>query len=79
MARLPLALFSAAAICALFGMIWGALMGSTHDFTLAPSLAMMLSGDTGAETAAVIGSILAILGMLTFPVSILVTWRATLA
>ena len=79
MARLPLAFFSAAAICALFEMVWGAFMGSTHDVTLAPSLAMMPSGGTGAETVVVIGSILAILGMLTFPVSILATWRAPLA
>lgn len=46
---------------------------------MTPSLAMTLSGDTGAETAVVVGSILAILGMLTFLVSILATWRATLA
>jgi hypothetical protein len=37
MNRLPLAFYSAAALCALTGMIWGAVMGSTQDFTLMPA------------------------------------------
>jgi hypothetical protein len=37
MRRLPLAFFSVAALCALTGMIWGAIMGSTENFTLMPA------------------------------------------
>lgn len=37
MRKLPLAFFSAAALCALGGMIWGAMMGSSEDFTLMPA------------------------------------------
>src|SRR3954467_1788099 len=104
MARLPLAFFSAAAICAFFGMVWGSFMGSTHDHSLmpahahlgllgwatlalmgtfyalsgqggrrgwinwflsvggvvvmTPSLAMLLSGDAGAEAGVIAGSVL---------------------
>jgi len=122
MARLPLAFFSAAAICAFFGMVWGSFMGATHDHTLTPahahlnllgwatlalmgtfyaltgqggrrgwvnwflsvggvvvmtpSLAMLLNGDAGAEPGVIVGSVLAILGMLSFLVSILAVWRA---
>ncbi|WP_297691425.1 hypothetical protein [Phenylobacterium sp.] len=37
MKRLPLAFFTAGATCVLAGMVWGAFMGSTEDFTLAPA------------------------------------------
>ncbi|HSV02276.1 MAG TPA: hypothetical protein VLI41_03640 [Phenylobacterium sp.] len=37
MKRLPLAFFTAGATCVLVGMVWGAVMGSTEDFTLAPA------------------------------------------
>ena len=37
MTRLSLAFFSAAVCCALGGMIWGAYMGSTENFTLMPA------------------------------------------
>jgi hypothetical protein len=37
MSRLPLSFFSIAALCGLVGMIFGAIMGATEDFTLSPS------------------------------------------
>jgi hypothetical protein len=37
MRRLPLAFFSVAALCATGGMIWGAMMGASQDFALAPA------------------------------------------
>jgi hypothetical protein len=37
MPRLSLAFFTAAAFYGSVGMVWGAIMGSTHDFTLAPA------------------------------------------
>ncbi|HEX3916100.1 MAG TPA: hypothetical protein VHW60_02095 [Caulobacteraceae bacterium] len=37
MSRLSLAFFSAATLYGMAGMVWGAIMGSTHDFTLAPA------------------------------------------
>ena len=37
MARLPLAFFTAAVVCGLTGMVWGAWMASTDVFTLAPA------------------------------------------
>ena len=37
MARLPLAFFTAAVMCVLTGMVWGAWMASTDVFTLAPA------------------------------------------
>jgi hypothetical protein len=119
--RLPLAFFSAAVLCAVTGMVWGAYMGSTQDFTLAPahahlnlvgwaSLAIMgtfyalsgkggrlgwlnfclstaavvvmipfltvfLGGKPAAEPGIIAGSVLAILGMLTFLSVVLSTWR----
>ncbi|HYD46120.1 MAG TPA: hypothetical protein VEA79_12715 [Phenylobacterium sp.] len=35
--RLPLAFFTAAAVCGLSGMIWGAVLGATQDFTTSPA------------------------------------------
>jgi hypothetical protein len=37
MKRLPLAFFSVGACCVMAGMIWGAIMGSKQDFTMAPA------------------------------------------
>lgn len=120
MRKLPLAFFSAAALCALGGMIWGAIMGSSEDFTLMPahahlnlvgwttlalmggffqlsgregrigwlnfglstaavvvmipSLAMYLGGDKAAHAGVIAGSVLAILGMLTFLGVVLSGW-----
>jgi hypothetical protein len=37
MRRLPLAFFTAATLCVLAGMVWGAFMGAKEDFTLAPA------------------------------------------
>lgn len=121
MKRLPLAFFSAAALCVTAGMSWGAYMGAKQDFTLAPAhahlnlvgwaslalmgtfyaltgkggrlgwlnfalstaavlvmipfLAMLLAGKPSAEGGVIVGSILAILGMLTFLFVVLSTWR----
>lgn len=125
MTRLSLAFFSAAAFCALGGMVWGAYMGSTENFTLMPAHAHLnlvgwatlglmgtfyaLSGKTGrlgwinffvsvaavvvmipalalylggAKPAAIplaIGSVLAIVGMLTFASSVLSCWKTARA
>lgn len=35
--RLPLAFFTTAAICGLGGMVWGAILGATQDFTTSPA------------------------------------------
>lgn len=37
MPRVSLAFFTAAALCLLGGMIWGAIMGATQDFLLSPA------------------------------------------
>lgn len=37
MPKLSLAFFTAAVLCLLGGMTWGAIMGSTEDFSLAPA------------------------------------------
>ena len=121
MKRLPLAFFSAAALCVTAGMAWGIYMGSKQDFTLAPAhahlnlvgwaslaimgtfyaltgkggrlgwlnfalsagsvvvmipfLAVLLGGKPSAESGVIAGSVLAILGMLTFLFNVLSTWR----
>jgi hypothetical protein len=121
MKRLPLAFFSAAALCVTSGMVWGIYMGSKQDFTMAPAhahlnlvgwaslalmgtfyaltgkggrlgwlnfvlstaavvvmvpfLAVMLGGKPAAEAGVIAGSVLAILGMLTFLFVVLTTWR----
>lgn len=121
MPRLPLAFFSAAALCALGGMAWGVMMASSNDHammpahahlnlmgwaTLAlmggfyaltgkggrlgwtnfalsaggvvvaiPSLALLLAGNKAAEGGAIAGSVLALLGMLTFVMVVLSGWR----
>ncbi len=121
MARLPLAFFTAAALCALAGMVWGVVMAASGDHSMmpahahlnllgwatlalmggfyaltgaggrlgwanfafsvagvaiaVPSLAMLLSGKAGFEKGATAGSILAIVGMLTFLAVIVSHWR----
>jgi len=121
MQRLPLAFFSAAALCALGGMTWGMIMASSNDHTMMPahahlnllgwatlalmgtfyalsgkggrlgwlnfalstvgvivaipSLALLLGGKPAFEPGAIAGSALALLGMLTFFIVILTTWR----
>jgi hypothetical protein len=125
MRKLPLAFFSAAALCALGGMVWGAIMGSSEDFTLMPahahlnlvgwttlalmggfyalsgkagrlgwinfalsvaavvvmipSLALYLAGNKAAHGGVIAGSVLAILGMLTFAAVVLSGWGAAQA
>jgi len=37
MSRLSLAFFSVGALCVMIGMVWGSIMGSTENFTLAPA------------------------------------------
>src|SRR5215831_3169922 len=37
MAKLPLAFFSVATLCVMAGMVWGSIMGSKEDFSLAPA------------------------------------------
>ena len=121
MTRLSLAFFSAAVLCVLGGMSWGAYMGSTENFTLMPahahlnlvgwaslglmgtfyqlsgktsrlgwinffisvaavvvmipSLALYLGGSKSAAGPLAIGSVLAIVGMLTFAASVLSEWK----
>jgi hypothetical protein len=121
MQRLPLAFFSAGALCAIGGMIWGIVMASSNDHAMMPahahlnlmgwatlslmgifyaltgkggrlgwlnfalsalgvvvaipSLAMLLAGNAAAEKGAVAGSLLALLGMLTFTFVVLISWR----
>lgn len=60
MRRLPLAFFSAAALCALGGMIWGAVMGSKQDFTLMPAHAHL--NLVGWATLALMGGFYALSG-----------------
>lgn len=60
MRRLPLAFFSAAALCALGGMIWGAIMGGRQDFTLMPAHAHL--NLVGWATLALMGGFYALSG-----------------
>ena len=60
MRRLPLAFFSAAALCALGGMIWGAAMGGSQDFTLMPAHAHL--NLVGWATLALMGGFYALSG-----------------
>jgi hypothetical protein len=125
MTKLSLAFFSAAVICALCGMCWGAYMGATENFTLAPahahlnlvgwaslslmgtfyalsgktgrlgwanfvisvsavvmmipSLALYLGGNKAAAAPLGLASVLAIIGMVTFLVSVLSGWKTAKA
>ncbi|MFL5296231.1 MAG: hypothetical protein ACJ798_07600 [Phenylobacterium sp.] len=122
MARLPLAFFTAAALCALGGMVWGVIMAASNDHTMMPAhahlnllgwatlalmggfyaltgaggrlgwinfwfsfvgvliavpgVAMIMAGKAAGEMPATVGSVLAIIGMLAFLLSILGRWRA---
>jgi hypothetical protein len=122
MAKLPLAFFTAAALCALAGMVWGVVMAATGDHSMMPAhahlnllgwatlalmggfyaltgaggrvgwinfwfstagvvvavpgVAVLLGGNPKGEIAATAGSILAIIGMLAFLLSILSNWRS---
>ena len=60
MQKLPLAFFSAAAICALGGMILGIRMGSTEDFTLMPVHAHL--NLVGWASLAIMGTFYALTG-----------------
>lgn len=60
MRRLPLAFFSAAALCALGGMIWGAIMGSSQNFVLMPAHAHL--NLVGWATLALMGGFYALSG-----------------
>ncbi len=121
MSRLALSFFTVGGLFVLAGMVWGAIMGSSEDFTLAPahahlnllgwatlalmgtfyalsgragrlgwinfilstaavlvmipSLAMFLSGNKPALRGVVLGTVLAIAGMLTFLGSVASAWR----
>jgi hypothetical protein len=123
MQKLPLAFFSAAALCVTVGMTWGIVIGMKQDFTTAPAhahlnlvgwaslalmgtfyaltgkagrigwlnfflstsavvfmvpfLALYLSGMHAAQPGLIVGSVLALLGMLTFLFNVLSTWRET--
>ncbi|WP_395671704.1 hypothetical protein [Phenylobacterium sp.] len=125
MNRLALAFFTAAAVAAMAGMLWGVVMGATHDHSLSPAhahlnllgwatlalmgtfyaltgragrlgwinfglstlgvavmiptLALRLGGDAGAEPGVIAGSLLAVLGMATFLVVVLSSWRRATA
>ena len=120
MNRLSLAFFTTGALCALGGMIWGAYMGATENFTLSPahahlnlvgwaslalmgtfyaisgkagrlgwtnyglstlgvvlmipSLALYLGGQPAAQSGLMAGTLVTILGMLTFVASVLSHW-----
>ena len=60
MQKLPLAFFSAGALCALGGMIWGIQMGSTQDFTMMPAHAHL--NLIGWASLAIMGSFYAVAG-----------------
>jgi len=120
MRKLPLAFFTAAALCVTAGMVWGAIMGSKEDFSLAPahahlnlvgwatmalmgtfyalsgrggragwvnfglslsgvlvmipSLALYLGGNKPAHGGVIAGTVLVLLGMLTFLGVVLSAW-----
>ena len=60
MNRLSLAFFSAGALCALGGMIWGAYMGATENFALSPAHAHL--NLVGWATLALMGTFYAVAG-----------------
>lgn len=121
MSKLSLSFFTVAALCGLAGMAFGAVMGITEDFTLAPShahlnllgwvslalmgtfyamsgqggrlgwvnfalsstgailmsvsLALFLGGAKPFLTGVMAGTLIAVLGMLAFVVSVARSWR----
>lgn len=60
MRRLPLAFFTAATLCVLAGMVWGAVMGSTEDFSLMPAHAHL--NLVGWASLALMGTFYALTG-----------------
>ena len=60
MQKLPWAFFSAGALCALGGMIWGIQMGSTQNFTMMPAHAHL--NLIGWASLAIMGSFYAVSG-----------------
>ena len=60
MARLPLAFFTAAALCALGGMIWGVVMAASGDHTMMPAHAHL--NLLGWATLALMGGFYALTG-----------------
>jgi hypothetical protein len=60
MRRLPLAFFTAATLCVLAGMVWGAFMGAKEDFTLAPAHAHL--NLVGWASLALMGTFYALTG-----------------
>jgi hypothetical protein len=60
MKRLPLAFFTAAALCALVGMTWGMIMARSEDFTMAPAHAHL--NLVGWATMAIMGGFYALAG-----------------
>ena len=60
MPRLPLAFFSAAALCALGGMSWGIYMGSTENFAMMPAHAHL--NLVGWASLAIMGTFYALSG-----------------
>lgn len=60
MKRLPLAFFSAAVLCAITGMTWGAYMGSKQDFTMMPAHAHL--NLVGWASLAIMGTFYALSG-----------------
>ena len=125
MQRLPLAFFSAAALCALGGMVWGIIMAATNDHTMMPAhahlnllgwatlalmgtfyaltgkggrigwinfwisfgavvltipaLALLLAGNVAATPVTILGSLLALIGLLVFLINVLSGWRTPAA
>jgi hypothetical protein len=60
MNRLSLSFFTAATLCALTGMVWGAIMGSSENFALAPAHAHL--NLVGWATLALMGTFYALSG-----------------
>jgi hypothetical protein len=60
MSRLALAFFTAAALCALAGMVWGIQMGMNENFTLSPAHAHL--NLVGWTTLALMGAFYALAG-----------------
>jgi hypothetical protein len=60
MRKLPLAFFTAATLCVTAGMVWGAIMGSKEDFTLAPAHAHL--NLVGWASLALMGTFYAVSG-----------------
>ena len=60
MAKLPLAFFTAAALCALAGMVWGVVMAASNDHSMMPAHAHL--NLLGWATLALMGGFYALIG-----------------